>query len=956
MKINKLVCLCSTVLLGSPILTTTTVIAESIDENGWNQMTPPVGGQTEPNTLLESKVNIPTEGTTQTLMDPLSSSETPSAKETTEELPKGENLETSSSSVSETGEEETSTSSTDNKEEANESNSSTEEAVVPSDSAETVSSEEKTKTATAAEATTLGWKITVSGTDAEIEGYVGSDVDRVIPTLEDLQAADPATYGSCTQVVIRNNILGNAAVGATSLSISTNGSKVKMKDTSLASAFSHTGGIKSINLNNLDTSNVTDMSRMFFDCSGLTNVDVSNLDTSNVTSMSNMFYLCSSLTSLDVSNFNTSNVTNMSRMFSQCSKLTSLDVSKFDTSNVTDMSYMFSWCKNLTNLDVSNFNTSNVTNMSYMFSVCKGLTSLDVSKFDTSNVTDMSYMFGNDMYGDGLTLTNLDVSNFDTSNVTNMSYMFARFSSLTSLDVSKFDTSNVTDMTWMFEGCSDLTNLDVSNFNTSNVTNMSYMFYLCSSLTSLDVSDFNTSNVTNMNGMFGSCPGLISLDVSNFDTSKVTDMSEMFSQCSSLTNLDVSKFDTSNVTDMSWMFSQCSSLTNLDVSNFNTLNVTNMVIMFSGCSGLTSLDLSNFNTSNVTSMSNMFYQCSKLTSLDLSNFNTSNVTNMSYMFSQCSKLTSLDLSSFDMSNVTNMNGMFYWQYYSSTTYPLLIKIDKSNTKLLNYNYSSDNRVPAGPNLDPNGGSFSGGTTQTKSYLEKVALTTEEYAEKEKLDNFKKFIQDNTPTKSGVRFGGWQDAQGNTPDQVTNPLDQLTTTYMAQWKQDPNVPQGSVKPLPNSQELLSLYYLPTQFSIPTTQLNQTGEQIIPFDNGNNFHVGIKDIQSGTSWQLNAQLVWNTPGLETSYIQTKNTTGQVNENQNDGQTDVKDTDFQITTDVVGEKDVIISETETTIMKSDQTNLNGFYDYALGQADLVIPDAKMIQPNNYKGTVNWNLIQAP
>ena len=34
-----------------------------------------------------------------------------------------------------------------------------------------------------------------------------------------------------------------------------------------------------------------------------------------------MFYECKSLTSLDVSNFNTSNVTDMSKMFSNCANL-----------------------------------------------------------------------------------------------------------------------------------------------------------------------------------------------------------------------------------------------------------------------------------------------------------------------------------------------------------------------------------------------------------------------------------------------------------------------------------------------------------------------------------------------------------------------------------------------------------------------------------------------------------
>ena len=65
------------------------------------------------------------------------------------------------------------------------------------------------------------------------------------------------------------------------------------------------------------TSNVTNMSYMFYSCSNLASVP--SLDTSKVTNMSNMFLGCSSLKS--VSLFDTSNVTNMSDMFSNCSSL-----------------------------------------------------------------------------------------------------------------------------------------------------------------------------------------------------------------------------------------------------------------------------------------------------------------------------------------------------------------------------------------------------------------------------------------------------------------------------------------------------------------------------------------------------------------------------------------------------------------------------------------------------------
>ncbi len=74
---------------------------------------------------------------------------------------------------------------------------------------------------------------------------------------------------------------------------------------------------------------------------------IENLNTSKVTDMSRMFGYCESLKSIDVSNFDTSNVTNISTMFAYCKSLTSLDVCKFNTSKVTDMSRMFANCPNL---------------------------------------------------------------------------------------------------------------------------------------------------------------------------------------------------------------------------------------------------------------------------------------------------------------------------------------------------------------------------------------------------------------------------------------------------------------------------------------------------------------------------------------------------------------------------------------------------------------------------------
>ena len=339
---------------------------------------------------------------------------------------------------------------------------------------------------------------------------------------------------------------------------------------------------------------------------------LNNLDTSNVINMSWIFHHCTNLVNIDISKFDTNNVSNMWGMFGSCEKLTSLNVKSMDTSNVTDMGLMFYYCSSLLTLDVSNFDTSKVENMNQMFMECSSL-------------------------------TNLDVKNFDTKNVSDISGMFFCCKSLTNLDLSNFNTSNVINMENMFRLCNKLTSVDLSSFDTKNVINMKDMFYGCSNLTKLDLNHFNTSKVTKMNEMFGACSKMEILNINNFDTSKVQDMRGMFYLCKSLSNIDISNFDTSNVQDMANMFGSCSNLTSIDVSNFNTSNVTSMRGMFASCSNLTEIDVSNFDTSNVIKMGadsgvvgfdfdGMFFGCDKLKTLNLKNFNISKVTSSVGMF------------------------------------------------------------------------------------------------------------------------------------------------------------------------------------------------------------------------------------------------------------------------------------------------------------------------------------
>ena len=223
--------------------------------------------------------------------------------------------------------------------------------------------------------------------------------------------------------------------------------------------FSNFTNAKTMDLSYLDTSNVTDMSFMFYSSRSLTRLDLSNFDTSNVTNMQYMFFYTTSLTEIDLSSFDTSNVTNMEDMFSCATSLTEIDLSSFDTSNVISMRQMFDGgymepMKLEKIIFGEKFNTSNVTNMSRMFFACVNLQTLDLSSFDTSKVTDMSMMFCSCEK-----LTTLNLTSFDTSKVTKYSVMFQETTSLTEILVTRdkwtipstdiFNGSGVTDFTYV---------------------------------------------------------------------------------------------------------------------------------------------------------------------------------------------------------------------------------------------------------------------------------------------------------------------------------------------------------------------------------------------------------------------------------------------------------------------------------------------------------------------------
>lgn len=125
----------------------------------------------------------------------------------------------------------------------------------------------------------------------------------------------------------------------------------------------------------LDTSNVTDMNSIYCGCEQIKQLELIWWNTRLVEDMGYMFMNCINLELLDLTGWDTSRCKNMRSMFSGCG-IKSLDLSSFNTINVENMNKMFYWCDYLETLNISSFNTSNVLDVLGMFAYCKSLTEI----------------------------------------------------------------------------------------------------------------------------------------------------------------------------------------------------------------------------------------------------------------------------------------------------------------------------------------------------------------------------------------------------------------------------------------------------------------------------------------------------------------------------------------------------------------------------------------------------
>ena len=305
-----------------------------------------------------------------------------------------------------------------------------------------------------------------------------------------------------------------------------------------------------------------DLTNAFNGCTRLTSVPTGLPTTSNITNMSLMFY-GASIFNQNISGWNTSQVTNMAGVFALAREFNnggqSLNTSgnSWNTSQVTTMESMFNNAS-VFNQNVGNWDTSQVTKMNSMFFATMAFNQ-NIGNWNTSQVTNMANMFGGAfVFNNGGQSLNTSGNSWNTSQVTNMDGMF-RDAYVFNRNIGNWDTSKVTNMQNMFANAYAFNNGGQS-LNTSG-------------------NSWNTSQVTNMKGMFYGA-NVFNQNIGSWDTSQVTTMSEMF-YGAHVFNQNIGSWDTSQVTTMTAMF-QYAIAFNQNIGSWNVSQVTNMENMLDG--------------------------------------------------------------------------------------------------------------------------------------------------------------------------------------------------------------------------------------------------------------------------------------------------------------------------------------------------------------------------------------
>ena len=274
---------------------------------------------------------------------------------------------------------------------------------------------------------------------------------------------------------------------------------------------------------------LTSTAEMFSGLTGLTTInDLDNLNTSSITDMRNMFNGCTNLKTIYCGKDWSRLKVPSTGMFAGCTSL--VGAIPYD-SNKTDITYANPYDGYFYQPQAYAVQEGSVLTFYYDNQIDEHADAITYEipwgVFDapgwTSNneitqvVFDPSFKFYDgfnstaSMFNDMRNLSSIEgLEYLNTKKVTTTRYMFAGCSSLTSLNLSNFNTSKANQLWCMFQGCSSLTTLDLTNFDMTNVTDVDNLFDGCSSLKTIFCNDDWSDNSFEYSGnIFSNCYSLV---------------------------------------------------------------------------------------------------------------------------------------------------------------------------------------------------------------------------------------------------------------------------------------------------------------------------------------------------------------------------------------------------------------------------------------------------------------
>jgi len=283
----------------------------------------------------------------------------------------------------------------------------------------------------------------------------------------------------------------------------------------------------------------------------------------SLTSMKGMFYgginsetgtrqYLSVLTNIEgLENLNTSEVTNMHEMFSGCNALESLDLRAFSIAKVTDMGSMFEKCKALTTIYCNDDWSGSTAESSKLFYNCSKLKGGQGTayKYSTNDIVYARPDGGTESPGLFTAVVTEVYTEFDEETGTLMYYYDDLRATRSGLTEGYDPVGNPKAV--RFTGYYDYVKKAVidPSMKDAGLTSMTRMFYggfnigtdarqSLSAMTEVEGMEYlNTAEVTNTSEMFDGCESLTSIDLRTFSIAKVDNLASMFSNCKELTTI-----------------------------------------------------------------------------------------------------------------------------------------------------------------------------------------------------------------------------------------------------------------------------------------------------------------------------------------------------------------------------------------------------------------------------------